>query len=182
MIKTDRLLLRPLAESDCPAIVAELNNFAICKNLARVPFPYHLSDAAEFLTFARSLDQRSLVCAITLNPNPDTLIGIVSYEYSPEKSDAELGYWLSENYWRKGIMSEAVNAIVDHAFTISKLETLVSCYHNDNPNSGRILKRIGFRLRDQSTNFSKAQGTIVPVTNMRFTREMWHNQQKSRRD
>ena len=173
MIETERLVLRPLVENDCPTIVRELNNFAVCKNLSRVPYPYHLSDAADFLQFVQGLDERSLTCAIALNSNSKELIGIVSYEFSSSQENAELGYWLSENHWRKGIMSEAVMPVVNHAFTISKLETLISCFHNDNPNSGRVLKKVGFREQAQCISFSKAQGKDVPVTNLQLTREKW---------
>jgi RimJ/RimL family protein N-acetyltransferase len=180
MIETTRLRLRPLREADAPTIVEELNNFAISRHLARVPFPHHLDDAIDFLRFVATLDERSCMCAVELKSQPDHMIGIISYEFSAEKNDAEFGYWLAELHWRHGIMKEAANAMVRHAFTVSKLETLVSGFHNDNPVSGRILFGLGFEETHQTMNFAKAQGVEVPITKMRLTREKWLGQQKSR--
>jgi RimJ/RimL family protein N-acetyltransferase len=169
MIETSRLILRDIHLSDVDTIVRELNNFNIARNTARIPFPYHRDDALDFINFIRTLDNRSLTCAITDKSNPAQMLGIVSYEFSIQQNDAELGYWLAESHWRKGIMTEAVAAIVDHAFNTAKLEKLVSCYHNDNPVSGRILRGIGFVEVEHCTSFSKAQGKDVAVTNLKLS-------------
>ncbi len=180
MIETSRLLLRSLLESDVETIVAELNNYNIARNTARIPQPYHKDDAIEFLQFVEILDSNSKVCAISPKSNPDKLWGVVSYEFSAQKNDAELGYWLSQAQWGKGYMSEAVSAIVEHAFTVSALDKLIACFHNDNPVSGRILKNVGFEEVGHCSSFSKAQGKEVAVTNLALTRATWFVQQKSR--
>ena len=173
MIETERLVLRPLQDGDVETIVAELNNYNIARNTSRIPQPYHKDDAIEFLQFVKMLDGKSLVCAIAPKAAPHTFWGIISYEFSAQKNDAELGYWLSQAQWGKGYMSEAAQAVVEQAFTTSLLEKLIACFHNDNPVSGRILKNLGFIEVTQSTSFSKAQGKDVPVTNMKLTRETW---------
>ena len=180
MINTERLLLRPVLETDVETIVAELNNYNIARNTARIPQPYHRDDAIEFLQFIKTLDGRSLVCAISPKAAPNELWGIISYEHKLVKNDAELGYWLSQAKWGQGLMSEAAQAIVNYAFAKSHLEKLIACFHNDNPVSGRILKRLGFTEIAQCTSFSKAQGKDVQVTNLILTRDTWLTQQKSR--
>lgn len=170
MIETTRLLLRDVHLNDVDTIVRELNNFNIARNTARIPFPYHRDDALDFISFVKTLDERSLVCAISERSNPTEMLGIASYEFSAEQNNAELGYWLSESHWGKGFMTEAVAAIVHHAFTTAKLSHLVSCYHNDNPVSGRILRRVGFVEIGQCTSFSKAQGKDIAVTNLKLSR------------
>jgi [ribosomal protein S5]-alanine N-acetyltransferase len=173
MIETSRLILRPLREADLHVLVTELNNFKIARNTSRIGHPYFMDDAREFLNFVQGLDHRSLVSAITVKPDPDQLCGIISYEYKADKNDAELGYWLSEAQWAKGLMTEATRAVRDHAFKVSNLEKLIACYHNDNLVSGRILRNLGFIELGQSKSFSKAQGKDVPVTEMELTRERW---------
>lgn len=180
MIETARLRLRPLHQNDVETFVRELNNFEITRNLSRVPFPYLASDATDFIKFAGTVDGRSLICAIAPKASPDQLIGVISYEFSVEKNNAELGYWLAEAHWGKGLMSEAAEVIAQHAFTISKTETLIACHHNDNPVSGRILTKLGFVEVAHSTSFSKAQGKAVAVTNLSLSRNLWLAQQKSR--
>lgn len=180
MIETTRLHLRPLLENDLNTLVTELNNFNITRNTARIPYPYTIEDAAAYLAYGCSLNSQSLGLAITIATEPAKIIGGISYLFSVEKNDAELGYWLSEAQWGKGLMSEATTAMVNHAFTVSNIEKLAACYHNDNPVSARILKKLGFEEGAQCSNFSLAQGKDVAVTNMQLTREMWHSQQKSR--
>ena len=173
MIETKRLLLRPLEERDLYRLVTELNNFNIARNTSRIAHPYLMSDAREFFEFVQALDQNSLVCAIAIKTEPTQLVGIISYEYKASKNDAELGYWLSEAEWGKGLMSEAASAVVRHGFTVSKLEKIIACYHNDNPISGRILRKLGFEDIGQCASYSKAQGKDVTVTELQLRRERW---------
>ena len=175
MIETPRLLLRPLLEADLDTLVTELNNFNITRNTARIPYPYTIKDAADYLAYGRSLNSQSLGLAITLAAEPVKLIGGISYLYSVEKNDAELGYWLSEAHWGKGLMTEAAAAMVHHAFTLTKFGKLVACYHNDNSVSARILEKLGFEGSAQCSNYSLAQGKEVAVTNMILMRGAWES-------
>jgi [ribosomal protein S5]-alanine N-acetyltransferase len=173
ILETPRLLLRKLASSDVDVMVRELNNFAIARNTARVPYPYHRDDALEFLQFVDTLDERSCVAGVELKSAPGSLIGIISYQWSKAQQDAELGYWFAEHMWGKGIGSEAAEAMVGRAFTLHVLEKIVACFHDDNPASGRILIKLGFQPTGSCMNFSKAQGREVPVTNMQLHRAGW---------
>lgn len=175
IIETHRLLLRPLQYSDAPQIAAKIDNYEICKNLSRVPYPYHLSDAEEFLDWAMQLDHRSAFRVIGLKQRPDELIGIISYDWLEEKQKAELGYWLIQEYWGKGLMTEAAAAMVNLAFTQSGLESLSSCYFNENQASGKVLLHAGFEVTGKCQLFSKARNRDMPVTTMCVSRDMWIN-------
>ncbi len=151
IIETTRLLLRPLKSSDARAIADKIDNYEISKNLSRVPYPYHLSDAEEFLDWALQLDHRSDFRVISLKAQPDALIGLISYDWQQR---AELGYWLIQEHWSKGLMTEAARAMVELAFTKSNLERLSSCYFNENPASGKVLAHAGFEVVSQCTQYS----------------------------
>lgn len=173
--ETERLLLRPLRPDDGPEIASKIDNFEISKNLARVPFPYHLSDAEDFLDWAASLDHRSAFRVIALKQQPGVLIGIISYDWNEDKNRAELGYWLEQEHWGRGLMTEAAQAMVKLAFTVSGLEGLSSCYFNENPASGKVLEHAGFVVTGVCSQFSKARGHEVDVTTVELTRENWLN-------
>jgi RimJ/RimL family protein N-acetyltransferase len=175
VIATQRLILRPLRAEDIPALIRELNTYAIARNTARVPWPYGAADAREFLAFAQGLDTRSLVSGIELKHQPGLLKGVVSYEWSAAKGDAELGYWLSQSLWGQGFGREAAAAAVDHAFAVNGHPRLVACYHDGNEASRRILEGLGFERVGACSAFSKAQGADVPVTNLALTRERWRS-------
>lgn len=172
-IETTRLILRPLQNEDGQTIANALNDYEVTSKLARVPYPYLPSDAQVFIDWTRSLDPHSAMLAICLKRSPDTLFGIISYEYSVEKQDAELGYWLAKFMWNKGYGKEAARAMVDHAFEVSGLNMLVSGFFKDNLVSGKILSGVGFESIGASMLFSKAQGCEVPANKMRLSRERW---------
>jgi RimJ/RimL family protein N-acetyltransferase len=172
-ITTERLLLRPLHQDDAATIAREINHFDIARNLARVPFPYELRHAGEFISWTATLDEKSAVCAVEEKTNPGLLIGVCSFEWSAAKQDAEFGYWYARHVWGKGYATEAATAVVRHAFEQACLAKLVSCCHNDNDASRRVLEKVGFQAMRQCTNFSIAQNREVAVTTMYLTRENW---------
>lgn len=176
ILQTPRLLLRTLSLDDADVMLRELNNFAITRNTARVPFPYHRDDAVSFLEFVETLDGQSCVAGIEIKSSPGELVGIISFEWSESKSDAELGYWLSEAVWGKGYGTEAARAMVEHAFVQRGHAKMVACYHDDNPVSGRILFGLGFNKTGACSNFSKAQQRDVPVTNVQLLKSDWQKQ------
>ena len=77
-------------------------------------------------------------------------------------------------------MSEAAAALVHFAFTSDCIATLHSSYHVDNPNSGRILRKLGFIETRTEQTFSLAQRIEVPSKKLHLTAEAWAAQQKSR--
>ena len=176
---TQRLLLRPFRADDSQAVAQALNNINVARNLARVKFPYAVEDARQWFELQKGFDQRSVICAIAFRAAPDELIGTISYEYR-EEADAIFGYWLRECCWRMGLMTEAAAALVRHAFTEGKVSTLASAYHKDNPNSGRILRKIGFVETHETMSFCLALNKDVPSTKLRLTHEIWQAQQESR--
>jgi RimJ/RimL family protein N-acetyltransferase len=175
MIETDRLLLKPLEDSDAEAIAAKINVYEISKNLARVPYPYTLTDAHDFLAWTQTLDDRSQFFTLRLRSAPSDLIGAISYDWVEDKQHSELGYWMVQEHWGKGLMSEAARAAVHHAFDVSRLEKLSSCFFNDNPASGKVLSRAGFVSAGPCTHFSKAQNCEVPVTLMKLSKAQWQS-------
>jgi ribosomal-protein-alanine N-acetyltransferase len=172
-IETSRLVLRDPHGGDADTLVRELNNYNIARNTSRIPYPYHHMDAVDFLHRAGNSAPPSAVWAIALKSDPASLIGVISLQHDQGKNNAELGYWLSQSLWANGFGTEAAEAVVTHAFNSLKLETLVACFHVDNPASGRILQRLGFADTGKAMSFSLAQNTNVPVTWLHLPCATW---------
>ena len=170
-IITGRLLLRPLKAGDGHSLVAGLNNFNVSQWTARVPFPYGLADAEEFLQLCEGPAPGMQRFAITLNSD---VIGVISYKRAREGDVAELGYWLAEPYWGRGFGREAARAVTDHAFD-SGLDELAAGYRHGNEGSRRILEGLGFVKTGDAMMFSQAVGAETPVARMRLTRQDWHH-------
>ncbi len=175
IIETERLVLRPVQKSDGPEIAVKINNYEISKNLARVPFPYTLADAEAFFEWADGLDYRSAFRVISLKSSPTELLGIISYDWMEDQQRAELGYWLVQEHWGRGLMTEAATAMVELAFVDSNLESLGSCFFNENPASGKVLAHAGFETTGTCSQFSIARGFEVPVTTVQLLRSDWRN-------
>lgn len=61
------------------------------------------------------------------------------------ENDCEIGYWLGKPYWNRGLMTEALREMIDYCFNAKGYETLWSDFFIDNPASGRVMEKCGFR-------------------------------------
>src|SRR5262245_42534833 len=101
---TDRLILRPVAGRDVEAITVLADNYKIAVMLARLPYPYRIEHARDFIAWAGDRNEDEGVFALCLKAD-EALIGMCSYELRRE-AEPEFGYWLGEPYWGEGYMSE----------------------------------------------------------------------------
>jgi RimJ/RimL family protein N-acetyltransferase len=170
-IATQRLILRPLEEADLDDLVVAINNFQIVKNTARIPFPYTRKDAEDYFAFAGRAAAHDLFLSIALKDAPHRVVGGISAEGGAH--DSELGYWIAEPLWGKGLMGEAARAIVAHVFQYTEYNTLVAGYRIGNEASRRILARLGFQPTHQDMIESRGLGYLVPVMRMALTRKAW---------
>lgn len=165
-ITTARLSLRPLRETDAGDIVRQLNNFAVSRWTARVPFPYSTLDAEDFLKRVAMLGAGNLVAAI-VPKETDRLIGVVGCEMQ-DPGEAELGYWIAKDRWGQGLGREAATAMTDHAFEVMGHEALVASYQVGNAASQRILEGLGFRRTGEGRSFSRARNSEADVVFLRL--------------
>ena len=145
-LNTDRLLLRAFRRTDVRDLYAYASNPHVGPRAGWAPHT-GLEMSRDVL---RSFIERGEVWAIVLKET-DELIGCMGY-YTHEESnigigemDAELGYWIGKPYWNRGLCTEALRAMVDHCFNTVGYETLWSDYFVDNPASGRVMEKCGFR-------------------------------------
>lgn len=172
IIETRSLALRPLRSGDAAAIAHQINTEAITYNLARVPFPYGLSDAEEFLSWALPQQEKTRFCAICLKEDPEILRGSISYEWLADKDAAELGYWLAVPLWGRGLMSEAVAAMSAHAFAVAGIDLITASYFKENPASGAVLRKAGFEPAGPCRIYCRARDMEVEAVSMRLARKL----------
>lgn len=186
LIRTGRLTLRRVEARDAEAITAALANYRVAKMLTRVPQPYHLEDAEEWLEQQVSPRSDAWTFAITLggvrailspaleaaNGNvSDRLIGLVSIEWrtSDKRTGWHIGYWLDEAHWGKGIMTDAVNAVVARFFSIMMGEVLYSSVMADNPASMKLQGKLGFDITGTADAYSEARSESVRLITTEVT-------------
>ena len=160
---TERLLLRPGWADDAPALAAAVDNEKIARNLSQLPWPYAQSDALSFLINVHGQGIPEFLI-FTRHGEPQ-LVGAVGLHCDPENSTGapELGYWIAEQHWGQGYATEAADAVVQIARWTLKLKSLKSGYFTDNPASGRVLQKLGFRLTGKVVpRHSSGRGEDVP--------------------
>lgn len=137
--------LRAWKTEDAHALAQAADNPNIAKNLRNAfPNPYTLEDAVWFVNDCISKEGKNQITyAIEADERAVGSIGIFVKDDVYEKS-GELGYWLSEDYWRQGIMSKAVQMICKEAFETFDIIRIFAEPFADNAGSRGVLEKAGF--------------------------------------
>jgi RimJ/RimL family protein N-acetyltransferase len=144
-LKLSQGVLRPWQVRDAKALVLHANNRKIWLNLRDAfPHPYTLADARQWIQFARS-SKPPCHFAIVIDGKAVGGIGLMFKEDVFRKS-VEIGYWLGEAYWGRGIATEAVRALTDYAFTSFDICRIFAGVYEWNPASMRVLEKAGYTL------------------------------------
>lgn len=168
-LRTKRLHLRPVQICDADAMTKILSNFAISGNLAVVPHPYTLQDAVEFITRVSKDVRVEEVCYVILAPN-GTLMGIVSIHHKSNVYPT-LGYYLGENFWGQGIMTEAARAVVKQYFEKTDHDRLNCGAFAFNTASLAVQHKLGFVETGGSRLYNRARQQEMDHIDMELTRE-----------
>jgi RimJ/RimL family protein N-acetyltransferase len=169
VLETERLTLRAPRPGDVKAIAALANDRGIAANTARIPHPYAAADAEQFIATANRRDGE--VCfVITLGEAPIGACGI-----DPREEGPELGYWLGASYWGRGLVTEAVRAVIDHAFGDLEHEALQAGARVSNPASRRVLEKCAFQWTGVRLTRIRAINSAAPVDRFRLDRRLWES-------
>jgi RimJ/RimL family protein N-acetyltransferase len=140
--RTERLLLRPGWAEDALPLRDAIAHEDVAFKLARLPWPYTLGDAQWFLNLPRTEGQAEFLILKRTSGTPKVIggIGIADLEGEPE-----IGYWITPSEWGKGYATEAGRAVINIARHGLRLPRLISGHFADNPASGRVLRKLGFK-------------------------------------
>ena len=148
--------VRPWRMTDADAVVRHANNLNVARQLRdRFPHPYLRANAQAFLKAAVSGSDPSNL-AIEVEGEAAGAIGYVAGS-DVERYSAEIGYWLGEAHWGRGIATEALVMVTEHVFTAANVLRLFAVPFADNLGSIRVLEKAGFVreaiLRSSSVKF-----------------------------
>jgi RimJ/RimL family protein N-acetyltransferase len=152
--------VRPWRGADADALVKYANNRNIWINLRdRFPYPYTKRAAREFLM---TVSDRDPVTAFAIVTGGEAVGGI---GYVPqtdvERVSAEIGYWLAEPFWGRGIMTEAVRAVTQFAIRQHRLTRVFALPFASNVASCRVLEKAGYVLEGRLRRSAIKDGVIV---------------------
>ena len=156
--RTQRLLLRPSWPEDAGAIHKAIADEAIVRNLARAPWPYRECDAVQFAQLEHGTMFPNFLAMLRTEGAPE-LVG--SCGLGERDGEAELGYWIARPYWGQGLAAEAAKAVIGVAKALGH-KKLVAGHFTDNPASGSVLRKVGFRpLGRVEPRYSAGRGREV---------------------
>lgn len=158
--RTERLLLRPGWAEDATALQAAISDSAVARNLSHVPNPYTIEDAQAFL--AKGWDPaapRFLIFSRTRGA--PRLVGGCGIHQDGVNDAPVLGYWIARPFWGLGFATEAASAVMGIARALG-LPRVGASHFVDNPASGRVLAKVGFRPTGRvERRFSLGRGSDV---------------------
>lgn len=160
VIETQRLVLRRLNVADAKAlyyirtdpIVLRYTNMAVHQNVAE-------TETYIKLILANEAKGEALMWAIVLKDDPKIIGTICYWNIEPENDRAEIGYILKTDLHGRGLMGEAVTAVIKYGFDVMKLDTIIADLHKKNIASVQLLKRRGFMLQDNDDN--EDENTVI---------------------
>ena len=171
-LRTRRLLLRPWAAGDADALVRHANNRNVARTLRDAfPHPYTCDDARQWLESRAADDGPTLDFAIELDGEAVGSVGLKTRS-DIRRLSLEVGYWLAEPLWGRGLVAEAVAAVVAYAFaTFHEIEVVQAHHIASNPASGRVLEKCGFRLDGRLRRAAVKDGVVEDLLVWSRTRE-----------
>ena len=152
-------IVRDWTRNDLGALVRHANNRKVWLNLRdRFPHPYREADGRGFLAQV-SQQQPSTLWAIEVDGEAAGGIGLVPLT-DVERVSAEIGYWLGEQYWGRGVMTEALRAVTAEAFRRTDLRRIFALPFADNVASIRVLEKAGYALEGRLRDSAIKDGVI----------------------
>ncbi|MCC6413854.1 MAG: GNAT family N-acetyltransferase [Saprospiraceae bacterium] len=145
-ITTPRLVLRQVVANDAPEVFFQRSDLRMSKYIGREPAK-SIDEAVDFISRIQGMEKNgdAITWALTLHGD-NTLIGTVCFwNLEPQNRRAEIGYGLHPDHWGKGLMHEAIGAVVQYGFEVMNLHSITANLTPENLASMAVLERSGFK-------------------------------------
>ena len=177
IIETPRLILRPFTMADAPAM---FDNWASDPEVTKyVTWPAHSSIEITRMVLRDWVDGYDhpdrYNWAITLKEEGDRPVGNISAVHVYEKTDSiEIGYCMGRGWWGKGIMAEALTAVIDFFMEQVGTNRILARHDTNNPNSGKVMKRAGMSYEGTLRQSGRNNQGIVDLAYYSILKTEWH--------
>jgi [ribosomal protein S5]-alanine N-acetyltransferase len=159
-LQLERCTIRNYREGDASSLARHANNYKIWRNLRdRFPYPYTLQDAVDWIQLANATEPVTSF-AIEIAGEVGGGIGLLLkddvYCFS-----AEIGYWLGEPFWGRGITTEAVRALTEYSFDTFPFHRIYAEIFEWNPASMRVLEKAGYQFEGRLRKSVVKDGQVL---------------------
>lgn len=158
-IVTERLLLRPIAMSDAQEIYAYCCRDEVTK-FVRFETHKSLEETEAFIASILSNDERGMVWTIVL-PDSNKVVGTIGcHNIAIEHKKLEIGYALSNDYWNKGITTEAVAGLIKTIFEQTLINRIEALAMIANPASSKVMEKAGMKFEGVLREYAMMKGRL----------------------
>ena len=165
VVETRRLVLRAPGSQDVARLAAFANDPAIARMTLRMPHPYGVADAEEFVLKVAVQDP-ARARTFLIEHEDHGPVGVIGL-FEDADLAPEIGYWIGQPFWGRGFATEALEGALVWAGKRWRRRALMSGHFADNPASGRVLEKAGFLYTGEvRRQFSKARGAPVDTRRM----------------
>ncbi len=169
-LKTERLTLRPFTQDDVPAVQLHCGSYEVALNTLMIPHPYPEGAAAEWMAKHDDDFEQNRIVHFAIDDGQ--LVGAMGLVMKDE-GIAEIGYWIGVPFWGRGYATEAARAVVRYGFEERGLERIFAMHFGRNPQSGRVLQKIGMEYEGTLRRHLKKWEEYVDLVCYGVLREEW---------
>jgi [ribosomal protein S5]-alanine N-acetyltransferase len=168
-------VLRPWREDDAASLVRHANSRAVWQNLRdEFPHPYTAVHAAQFLSRTARADPPAHFAMVV----DGEAVGGIGYDVreDAQRNGAELGYWLHESHWGRGIATAAVRAVTELVFSVhANVHRIYALSFVWNAASARVLEKAGYTLERTIHQGAVKEGRASDQLLYAVVRQEWEN-------
>ena len=163
-------MLRHWRPSDKSSLVRHANNQNVSRNLRdRFPYPYTNADANAFFAALNTGTSSDFVYAIDIGGEAVGGVGIHTRK-DVERHSAEIGYWVAEAFWGRGLATAAVRRLSQAALRERAIFRIFATVFASNPASVRVLQKAGFKLEGVMSCAAVKNGVLMDAALYAITR------------
>ncbi|MGQ3479133.1 GNAT family N-acetyltransferase [Paenibacillus sp. TY11] len=173
VLETERLRLRQLTLGDAEDVFAYFSRDEVTKYYDLESFT-EVEQAEKFIRsmLTRYEKQEGFRWGITLKEAPERIVGTIGFHnWHKEHSRIEIGYELAPEYWRQGLMTEAVKVVVDYGFHLPQVHRIEAFIDPDNEGSRRLLLKSGFTKEGHLRDYFYEKGQFVDAVIFGYLRK-----------
>jgi ribosomal-protein-alanine N-acetyltransferase len=174
-INTERLILRPISESDAPDIYNNVKEYDIAKWTINIPHPYPKDGAIKFIKQTKELMKKGLSYELAIQiKSTKEVVGVISLmKVDRRHKNAEIGYWVVKKFWNRGIATEAASKVMEFGFQVLNLERIYAkCFHN-NEVSRKVMEKVGMKLEGKFRHEVFKENKFIDTLYYGILKEDW---------
>lgn len=164
-LHTDRLVLRAFTVDDAPAVQLYAGRKEISDTTLTIPHPYPDGAAEMWIKTHRTAWELRSHLTYAIVTTEGELVGCIGMALTFDHQRAELGYWIRTESWGQGYATEAAEALMAFGFTHLHLHRIQAHHFERNPQSGRVMQKIGMRfeglMRDAIRKGARFENTAM---------------------